>query len=66
MGLPRTVRGQHHFVSLKYPHQYATHAAWLEDHRMRSNGALCYRLIRNSLAAPVSRECKGYWQRTAA
>jgi hypothetical protein len=60
------VRGQHHHVSPKYLHQYATHAAWLEDHRAKSNGALCYRLIRNSLAAPVSREFKGYWQRTAA
>lgn len=64
--LRRMVRGQHHFVSPNYLHQYATHAAWLEDHRTRSNGALCYRLIRNSLAAPVSREFKGYWQRKAA
>lgn len=64
--LRRMVRGQHHFVSPKYLHQYATHAAWLEDHRMKSNGALCYRLIRNSLAAPISREFKGYWQRGRA
>lgn len=27
--LRRMVRGQHHFVSPKYLHQYATHAAWL-------------------------------------
>lgn len=59
------VRGQHHFVSPKYLHQYATHAAWLEDHRMKSNGALSHRLIPNSLAALVSREFKGYWQRKA-
>lgn len=62
--LRRMVRGQHHFVSPKYLHQYATHAAWLEDHRERSNGVLCYRLVRNSLAAPISREFKGYWQRS--
>ena len=43
--LRRMVRGQHHFVSPKYLHQYATHAAWLEDHRTRSNGALTYRLM---------------------
>ena len=64
--LRRMVRGQHHFVSPKYLHQYATHAAWLEDHRKRSNGSLCYRLVRNAMAAPVSREFKGYWQRKAA
>jgi hypothetical protein len=62
--LRRMVRGQHHFVSPKYLRQYATHAAWLEDHRTKSNGALCCRLIRNSLAAPISRDFKGYWQRS--
>ena len=53
-------------IGRRYLHQYATHAAWLEDHRQRSNGALTYRLIRNPLAAPASREFKGYWQRKAA
>lgn len=64
--LRRMVRGQHHFVSPKYLHQYANHAAWLEDHRAMSNGALTYRVVRNAMAAPVSREFKGYWQRSAA
>jgi transposase-like protein len=64
--LRRMVRGQHHFVSPKYLHQYATHAAWLEDHRERSNGALTYRLTYNAMQAPVSREFKGYWQRRRA
>ncbi len=63
--LRRMVRGQHHFVSPKYLHQYATHAAWLEDHRTTSNGGLTYRLVRNAMAAPVSRVFKGYWQRSA-
>jgi transposase-like protein len=63
--LRRMVRGQHHFVSPKYLHHYATHAAWLEDHRKQSNGALTYRLVRNAMAAPISREFKGYWQRAA-
>ena len=63
--LRRMVRGQHHFVSPKYLHQYATHAAWLEDHRTTSNGGLTYRLIRNAMAAPISRDFKGYWQRSA-
>lgn len=34
----RMVQGQHHGVSPEYLHQYAGHAAWLEDHRRRSNG----------------------------
>lgn len=57
------VRGQHHFVSPKYLHQYATHAAWLEDHRRESNGDLTMRVLENAMAAPVSREFAGYWQR---
>ena len=33
---------------------------------MKSNGMLTYRLVRNTMAAPISREFKGYWQRKAA
>lgn len=61
--LRRMVSGQHHFVSPKYLHQYANHAAWLEDHRRESNGDLTMRVVRNAMAAPVSRVFKGYWQR---
>lgn len=61
--LRRMVRGQHHFVSPQYLHQYANHAAWLEDHRTESNGELAFRALANSLAAPVSRAFAGYWQR---
>lgn len=63
--LRRMIRGQHHFVSPKYLHQYAVHAAWLEDHRRESNGDLTVRVVRNAMAAPVSREFAGYWQRAA-
>lgn len=63
--LRRMVRGQHHFVSPKYLRHYANHAAWLEDHRRESNGMLTMRVVRNCMAAPVSREFKGYWQRRA-
>ncbi len=52
--------------SPQYLHQYAAHAAWLEDHRRESNGALAGRIVRNAMAAPVSRKWKGYWQRKAA
>jgi len=41
--LRRMIRGQHHHVSPGYLASYATHAAWLEDHRRHSNGALVER-----------------------
>jgi transposase-like protein len=63
--LRRMVGGQHHHVSAKYLHQYAAHAAWLEDHCRESNGSLAGRILHNALAAPVSRQWKGYWQRAA-
>jgi len=63
--LRRMVQGQHHFVSPKYLHQYATHAAWCEDHRLEDNKALTFRALRNSLISPVSRSWKGYWQKAA-
>ena len=62
--LRRMIRGQHHHVSPKYLHQYANHAAWLEDHRRESNGDLVQRVARNVMEAPVSRVFAGYWQRT--
>lgn len=61
--LRRMVAGQHHYVSPRYLHQYAAHAAWLEDHRRLPNGALCHRALGAALAHPVSREWAGYWQR---
>jgi transposase-like protein len=63
--LRRMIRGQHHYVSAKYLGQYANHAAWLEDHRRLSNGELAERLAGLSMAHPVSRNWKGYWQRSA-
>ncbi len=60
--LRRMIRGQHHRVAAKHLGGYATHAAWLEDHRFKSNGGLADRLIRNALSFPVSRAWKGYWQ----
>jgi transposase-like protein len=61
--LRRMIRGQHHRVAAQHLGGYAAHAAWLEDHRLESNGALADRLITNGLAFPVSRAWKGYWQR---
>lgn len=61
--LRRMVGGQHHHVSHRYLHQYANHAAWLEDHRRRSNGANAFALLGGALNHPVSRIWAGYWQR---
>ncbi|WP_127144918.1 IS1595 family transposase [Pelagibacterium montanilacus] len=63
--LRRMVTGQHHGVSPKYLHQYSAHAAWLEDHRRRDNGANAMAVVTNAMAHPVSRAWKGYWQRAA-
>ena len=59
------VEGQHHHVSPGYLYQYANQAAWLEDNRRQSNGALAMRLTGNAMGSPVSRAWKGYWQRAA-
>ena len=64
--LRKMIDGQHHGVSARYLHAYAAQAAWMEDHRRMSNGTLCHRALGLALAHPVSREWKGYWQRTAA
>ena len=40
-------------------------AAWLEDKRRESNGALAHGLVANAMGCPVSRAWKGYWQRAA-
>jgi len=64
--LRRMVDGQHHHVSPRYLYQYATHAAWLEDHRRLDNGTLAHRALRLALAHKVSRNWKGYRQRSFA
>ena len=63
--LRRMIGGQHHHVSARYLHQYANHAAWLEDNRRTDNGTLAHIMVSNSTGAPVSRNWKGYWQRAA-
>ncbi|MEY8842899.1 IS1595 family transposase [Cribrihabitans sp. XS_ASV171] len=63
--LRRMIDGQHHGVSPQYLHQYANHAAWLEDNRRTDNGTLARIAVSNAMGAPVSRAWKGYWQRAA-
>jgi len=62
--LRRMIRGQHHFVSPGYLHQYANEASWREDHRRLSNGSLAGRTIALAMGSPVSRQWKGYWQKS--
>lgn len=63
--LRNMIEGQHHGVSPKYLHQYANHAAWLEDNRRTDNGTLAHIVVSNTMGSPVSRSWKGYWQRAA-
>jgi hypothetical protein len=57
------IGGHHHHVSPRYQHQCAHEAAWREDHRRESNGALADRTLQLALKPGVSRNWKGYWQR---
>ena len=61
--LRRMVGGQHHFVTARYLYQYATEAAWKEDHRRLDNGRAFTRTIGLALASAKSAAFCGYWQR---
>jgi hypothetical protein len=63
--LRRAVVGQHHHVSHRYLHQYATEAAWREDHARQDNKGQHDAILGAAFASPVSRAWKGYWQRSA-
>lgn len=64
--LRRAEGGTHHHISGKYLAAYATEMAWREDNRRVSNGGQFAQVVAASVAAPVSRQWKGYWQRRAA
>lgn len=61
--LRRAEIGTHHHISGKYLAAYANEMAWREDNRRVSNGDQFGMVIAASLAHPVSRQWKGYWQR---
>lgn len=62
--LRRAEIGTHHHIAGIYLAAYAAEMAWREDNRRVSNGEL-YLLVTNvALNSPVSRQWKGYWQRT--
>jgi len=63
--LRRAEIGQHHRVSGRHLHAYASEMSWREDMRRMSNGAQSSAIAALALGHPVSREWCGYWQRSA-
>lgn len=57
--------GVHHHIAGKYLDAYANEMAWRENHRRVSNGEQFVMIAGAALDHPVSRQWKGYWQRTA-
>jgi transposase-like protein len=62
--LRRAEIGVHHHIAGKYLSAYATEMAWREDARRQSNGNQFTMIVSAAMAAPVSRQWKGYWQRS--
>ncbi len=61
--LRRAEVGTHHHISGPYLHSYAAEMVWREDNRRISNGEQFGMVVASTLAHPVSRQWKGYWQR---
>ena len=61
--LRRAEIGIHHSIS-RHLGAYASEMAWREDYRRVSNGEQYLALVNSALAHPVSRQWKGYWQRS--
>ncbi len=62
--LRRAEIGTHHHISGRYLHSYANEMAWREDYRREPNGTQYLMVAAAALGHPVSREWKGYWQRS--
>ena len=56
--------GTHHHIAGPYLNQYAAEASWREDNRRVSNGEQTAMVGVAAMDAPVSRQWKGYWQRS--
>jgi len=63
--LRRMEIGTHHHIAGRYLYAYAGEAAWREDMRRTSNGDQAMTLTGVAMASRVSRDWKGYWQRSA-
>jgi transposase-like protein len=55
--------GHHHHVAGPYLVRYSQEAAWREDHRRVDNGSQVRGVMGLAMAAPVSVDWCGYWQR---
>ena len=64
--LRRAEIGIHHHIAGPYLNAYAAEMGWREDHRRVSNGEQYLAVTGAALSHPVSRQWKGYWQRSAA
>ncbi|MHC5536859.1 IS1595 family transposase [Singulisphaera rosea] len=58
--------GTHHHIAGPYLAAYAGEMAWREDNRRVSNGEQYLLATHAALTHPVSRQWKGYWQKTSA
>jgi hypothetical protein len=56
--------GIHHHISGPYFANYVAELAWREDNRRVSNGEQYLMTATAALKHPVSRQWKGYWQRS--
>jgi transposase-like protein len=55
--------GHHHHIAGPYLVRYAQESAWREDHRRVANGTLVRAVATLAMAAPISVDWCGYWQR---
>jgi transposase-like protein len=62
--LRRCEIGIRHHIAGPYLNAYAAEMAWREDNRRRSNGEQYLIAVNAVLAHAVSRQWKGYWQRS--
>ena len=62
--LRRAEIGTHHRISGRYLHSYANEMAWREENCRKPNGTQYLLVVAASLGHPVSRQWKGYWQRS--
>ena len=63
--LRRAEIGIHHHIAGPYIASYAHEMAWREDNRRVSNGVLYLMAADAALKHPISKQWKGYWQRSA-
>ncbi|WP_158926733.1 IS1595 family transposase [Acidisphaera sp. S103] len=61
--LRRAEIGHHHHIAGAYLVRYAQESAWREDHRRVANGVQVKAVATLAMAAPVSVDWCGYWQR---